>query len=69
MARPTKKEELEILIRNKEILKMEKKGYPRNLISTMFRLSEGQVSKIINNSGRQTMGRIVKKRSVRPIKK
>ena len=48
MARPNKKEAAQIIIRNKEILKMAKRGYPLGYISAFFNLSNGRTSKIIN---------------------
>jgi hypothetical protein len=47
MTRPTKSEAIVIQKRNKEILEMEKKGYPRDYICNYFGLSKGRLSLIL----------------------
>ena len=47
MAKPTAKEQAIIDNRNKDILEMDKKGYPREYICSYYKLSKGRVSLIL----------------------
>ena len=47
MTRPNKKQTIIIEKRNRDILEMEKKGYPRDYICSYFGLSKGRLSLIL----------------------
>ncbi len=56
MARPTKEAAILIEKRNKDIMSMKQKGYPREYIAGYFNISKSRLSRIItseeNNYGK-----------------
>jgi hypothetical protein len=47
MAAPTKEQKIAIEKRNKDIMEMVEKGYPRSYICSYYKLSKGRLSIII----------------------